>query len=211
MFQPYGLLVGVAIVVAWSIAERVNSRVNKILPWVLVGGFVGARIYHVVDAWEYYSVNTDQIIAVWNGGLGIWGGIVGGIIGITIYSLIHKSEKNIWGTLGAIVVGLPLGQAIGRLGNAVNSEFGEKVVFLPWWATEAILDALLFGVLWPLRAKKDSRILVAIYLIGYGIIRFALEFYRLNNWVAGGLGVAQWASLTSIMIGLLIWLASVRD
>jgi phosphatidylglycerol:prolipoprotein diacylglycerol transferase len=77
---------------------------------------------------------------------------------------------------------------------------------------EAMADLGLFIWLW--RKQKEgasSRLLVAIYLIGYGLIRFTLEYIRVNNWQAGGLAVAQWLGLTSVVIGLLLWRLSAHD
>lgn len=76
--------------------------------------------------------------------------------------------------LGAIVTGLPLAQAIGRLGNAVNGEFWDKVWILPWWGAEVILDLILFGILWMIPIKWR----VGVYLVGYFLIRLILNPYR---------------------------------
>jgi phosphatidylglycerol:prolipoprotein diacylglycerol transferase len=175
MFHLYGLFIGLAVVAGYSVAEKIDSRVNKVAPWVLGLGFVGARLYHVIDMWGYYSQNLGQIVAVWNGGLGIWGGIVGGGVGLIIVN--HKfsnSQMESWSMLGAIVTGLPLAQAIGRLGNAVNGEFWDKVWILPWWGAEVILDLILFGILWMIPIKWR----VGVYLVGYFLIRLILNPYR---------------------------------
>ena len=213
MLHWYGLIVGIAVVTGWSVAERLDERVGKVMPWVIVGALVGARLYHVIDLWEYYSVNGEQIIAVWDGGLGIWGAVVGGVIGLRItYYVLCWERAEWWKMLGAIATALPLVQAIGRLANAVNSEFTEKVGLLPWWGAELIGDLVLFGVIGGLTLRgSSSQARVGCYLIGYGSIRFALEFWRQNNWVVGGLGVAQWWAIASIVIGLFTWQRSVRD
>lgn len=176
MFHLYGLFIGIAVVVGYSVAEKIEPKVAKLAPWVLVFGFVGARLYHVVDMWEYYSVNLGQIVAVWNGGLGIWGGIIGGVMGWWIVG------RGSWKTLEAMVMGLPVAQAIGRLGNAVNGEFFDKVWILPWWGAEAILDLMLFGIICMLRARQASPLrgarIVIVYLLGYFLIRFMLNPFR---------------------------------
>ena len=79
----------------------------------------------------------------------------------------------------AIVTGLPLAQAIGRVGNAVNGEFWDKVWILPWWGAEAILDLMLFGIMWRLSLRgSSSQARVAVYLVGYFLIRLVLNPYR---------------------------------
>ncbi|MEI8232397.1 MAG: prolipoprotein diacylglyceryl transferase family protein [bacterium] len=180
MFHLYGLFIGIAIVVGYSVAERLDERVGKIAPWVIGLGLIGARIYHVIDKWGYYSQNLIQIPAVWNGGLAIWGGIIGGLAAFEIIN--HKfanSQIDKWNILGAIVTALPLAQAIGRLGNAVNGEFYDIVWTMPWWAVEAILDLILFGILINLK-KVSPQVKVLIYLAGYSLIRLVLNPFRID-------------------------------
>lgn len=167
IFHPYGLIIGVAIVAGWSVAEKLEPKTNKVAPWIIVGGLVGARLYHVIDLWSYYSQNLAQIVMVWNGGLGIFGGIIGGLL---VWWIIDRRLE----TLAAIVTGLPLAQAIGRLGNAVNGEFVQKVWILPWWCAEAILDLILFVLL----RGRTPKYRIWIYLVGYGLIRLVLQPYR---------------------------------
>ena len=172
IFHGYGLMVGIAIVVGWSVAEKIEPEVNKAVPGVLLLGFMGARLYHVIDMWGYYSRNLGQILAVWNGGLSIWGAIIGGVLGLWIY---FKGDSL--KVMAAAVTGLPLAQAIGRIGNGINGEFVQKVGILPWWGVEAILDLMLFGVMWSLRGQS-SKVRVGVYLVGYALIRLVLQPYR---------------------------------
>jgi len=167
MFHLYGLIIGIAIVVGWSLAERIDSRIGRVAPWILGLGIVGARIYHVLDLWEYYMINPSQILMVWRGGLSIWGGLIGGLIG-------WKAARGDVKMLSTIVMVLPLSQAIGRLANAVNGEFTNMVLGIPWWGMEAILDLLLFGILW----VAPRRFKVVLYMVGYGLIRLVLNPYR---------------------------------
>ena len=174
MFHWYGLFIGIAIVVGWSVAERIEPKVSKVAPWVIICGFLGARIYHVIDLWSYYSQNFGQVFAVWNGGLSIWGAIGGGAIGIVIYHYTIRPLDQLGNMLGAMITPLPLAQAIGRVGNGVNGEFTNLVLGIPWWGMEALLDLALFGLVW--RVEKKWR--VGVYLVGYGLIRLVLQPYR---------------------------------
>ncbi len=169
MFHLYGLFIGIAIVVGWSIAERVEPKVNKYAAWIILAGLLGARIYHAVDMWDYYSQNIWQIIKVSNGGMSIWGALVGGLIATWI---LYKKEST--QIIAAIVTGLPLSQAIGRIGNGVNGEFTQLVWVMPWWGAEAILDLILFAIIW----KKSNTQKIAIYTAGYLLIRWLLQPYR---------------------------------
>ena len=175
MFHLYGLFIGIAIVVGWSVAEKIEPKVKQVVPWVLGLGLVGARIWHVVEAWGYYGQNLWQVVEVWNGGLSIWGGLIGGGVGLLIGTRNQESGMRVE-MLGAVVTALPLAQAIGRIGNGVNGEFVNKVWLLPWWASEAVLDLLLFSLIG--RTRLPAR-RVWIYLIGYGLIRLVLQPYRM--------------------------------
>lgn len=174
MFHLYGMIVGIAIVVGYSIAERIEPKLSKGATGVIIAGLIGARIYHVIDYMDYYKDHLAQIMYVWNGGLSIWGALmVGAVASIVIY------KNEVWGVMRAAVVALPISQAIGRLGNAVNREFVTTVYGVPWWGAEAVLDLVLFGIMYLLYKKDVSpSVMVATYLIGYGFIRYILQPYR---------------------------------
>jgi len=205
MFSLYGLLIGVAVVVGVSIAEYIDRRVSKAFPWVVAGGLVGARVYHLIDYSDYYLANLEQIVAIWNGGLGIWGGVIGGAIALIVYQRLNMIKEG-WRMVGAIAIALPISQAIGRVGNYLNGEFTNQVGWLSWWGIEAGLNLILFGILWRLHKRGlSSQRIVGSYFVGYGSIRFWLEFWRNDSWKLGELGVAQWISIISIVIGLWLW------
>ncbi len=169
MFHMYGFFIGIAIVVGYSVAEKIEPRVKEGAGAVIVAGILGARIYHVIDFWTYYSIHLNEMFYVWNGGLSFWGALMLGSAVAWIYfkGLTLK-------VMEAIVTGLPLAQAIGRLGNWANQEFVNPVMGIPWWGMEAILDLVLFGLL--LLCPMKYR--VWIYLAGYGLIRYILQPYR---------------------------------
>lgn len=208
MFSWYGLIVGSAMVVGYSVAEKLDNRVARVAPWVIFFGIIGARIYHVVDFWQYYRLEIWQVLYLWQGGLSIWGGLAGGVMGLLIYQRINNlSVFDTWNISGAMVVALPLSQAIGRVGNWANGEFGELVMGVSWWAWEASLNLLLFGImLFIWRKGVGAKERVGIYLVGYGVIRYALELYRLESMMWGDWRVAQVISLCAIVIGLWLWL-----
>lgn len=198
MFHWYGLIVGIAAIAGWSVAEKIEPKVNKVLLWVLIGGFVGARLYHVIDLWSYYGQNLAQIVAVWNGGLGIFGGIIGGGIGLYIGTRKQELESRMK-VLAAMVTGLPLAQAIGRWGNFANHELlgknGE-----PLFLYESLLDLLLFGIIWRMRLRGSTpKCLVGIYFFGYGLIRLILEPFKPNPWWLGYAIATIFLSIGAIM------------
>lgn len=166
IFHWYGLVIGIAVVLWWSLVERLEPKMMRYIPMGLFLAFVGARIYHVWEYWSYYQHESWwSVFLIWQGGLSIWGALIlgGGY-------LVYSAKEMMW----AAVTALPLAQAIGRVGNGVNAEFTNQVMGIPWWGMEAILDLVLFVVIWVI--PKNLR--VGSYLLGYGLIRLVLEPYR---------------------------------
>ena len=116
-------------------AKRLGEDPEHVLNIVALGavlGLVGARLYHVFDQqnWPYYRANPEQIIAIWNGGIGIFGAIVGALVALLVYT----RWRRLW-TLRWLDIGAPaflLGQAIGRWGNFFNQELFGPATSLPW-------------------------------------------------------------------------------
>ncbi len=219
-FHGYGLIIGLAIVVAWEIslflAKRRKEDINFIencFFWAVIGGILGARIYHVIDKWDvYYSLYPIKVIFLWEGGLGIWGAIVGGAIALISnfkfqISKLKKDKISLVDILDIAALGIPAAQAIGRLGNWINGELvginGE-----PLFEIEGFLNLFLFGILWKLSKQNIKGRLVATYLIGYGVIRMLLENMRVEEsiWRWNGIAVAQIMAAWAIGVGGFIWL-----
>lgn len=194
MFHLYGLIIGVAIVLGWSLMEHWEKRLGK-LGWYLIPcALVGARVYFVSANWTYFDNNLSLIWRVWGGGLSIWGGIIGAGLGyLAIIYFLPDLRLTIDG-FAAIFTALPLSQAIGRLANYINHEFVQMVIFLPWWAMEAVLDLILFGVLIIIR-KMDGRVRIGSYLVGYGGIRLFLSLWRSEDMVVAVLTVMTGVAL----------------
>jgi len=236
----YGLFIGLGILLGTWAAEGIRKkRLNRkiystsvwqVFWWVTIPALIGARLYHVIDFWQYYSINPDKILATWEGGMGIWGAIIGGIIGLGIFSF-HNSKFPIIDFLkGADLagIGLPLGQAVGRLGNFVNQELYGLPTRLPWgiyiplekrlagyqswerfhplFAYEAIWNLLVFAIILYVINRKLTAgtpgTIFFLYLGLYGLGRFFLDFLRINPWQWGSLTSAQWLSLTAILTSL---------
>lgn len=180
--------------------------------WVVIGGITGARVYHVIDKWqEIYRYNLLSILYIWNGGLGIWGAIFGGIVGLYLAFQITKLsyKYKFINLLDIIIFGVPLGQAIGRWGNFFNNEIVGKNGE-PLFLYESVLDLVLFGILvWLVRSDKLEKPgqITGIYLIGYGLIRLILEPLRPEAivWRIAETPVASLFSLAAIMTGLVIY------
>jgi phosphatidylglycerol:prolipoprotein diacylglycerol transferase len=202
---------------------------------------IGARIYHILTpspasglTTRYYLENPLQMLAIWNGGLGIYGGIVGGIIGIWLYARRHKQPLLRW--LDLVAPSMAIGQAIGRWGNFVNQELYGAPSDLPWaiyidpvnrlpgYAEfERFHPLFLYESLWMLgtalllislaqrfHAQGRHGDLTLLYIVSYAVIRFLLDFLRLDSHSIQGipaLTTAQIVSLVamSVAAGLLIF------
>lgn len=208
-FHGYGLIVGLAIwllieLSAKKYRELYKTEVEEKIYWIAgMGGVVGARAYHVLSGWQYYYANPIKILFVWEGGLSIWGAIIGAILAVI---LIQKGKwVLIRNFLESVASALPLAQALGRWGNMVNRElvgrYGE-----PLFLYESILDLMLFLIMW-LVGKRKKISYLGMYLVGYGSIRIVLENFRQENdiWRLGGLPAAGLVSLLAIGLGIICW------
>ena len=194
----YGLIIGIAIIIGIEYFTKNNhsipkSRENIFLIGLLLSGLIGARAYHVVDQWSYYSQHLSQILSTWNGGLGIYGATIA--MAIYIFLFAHISKISLLKILDTITPILPLCQAVGRFGNFVNHE-------IPTWWLEASLNLVLFFILKSKKLINYSS--TSLYLIGYGFIRFLMEFFRNDTWQINGFKIAQVISLIFIVFGLFL-------
>jgi len=197
----YGLILGICFVIGITFFQKNNqiipkNKENIFLFFLLFFSLVGARLYSVINYWSYFSANPIQILNLRGGGLGIIGGIIFGTIFIFIFSKRNNIQfLKITNTLIPII---PLCQSLGRFGNFFNNEiygFNNQ----PVWLYESILMFTLFFIL-----KKTKKHQTAIYLIYYGLIRFFLEFIRLDTIPIYFLSLGQILSLSFILIGLII-------
>ncbi|MBI5151684.1 MAG: prolipoprotein diacylglyceryl transferase [Candidatus Pacebacteria bacterium] len=233
MFHLYGFILGFAIVAGmhaseWFIQKQRFNIEKKMFErgslWAIVFGLIGARVYHLATDWSIYAGKSMlSLFAVWNGGLGIYGAIVGGIAGLSVFlyrnQLFHA--KNIRDFLNALAFGLPLGQAIGRWGNYGNGELMGKETMLPWGVSTSfdgqkfhplfLYESIAVAMFWIVSlwcVKKNVRHitirLFVFYIMWYGIIRFFLDFLRPNPAIVGSLTVAQWWSILAVVSGIVI-------
>lgn len=232
----YGLILAVAMAVAVALgmilAKQRHLAIDDLLDlalWAVLAGIIGARLYDVmIIDWQYFSRHLDRIFYIWQGGLAIHGAIIGGAIAVYLWYRLKK--KNIWPWLDIIAVALPLAQAIGRWGNYFNSElFGwptgwpwgipiaeslrpiiyrNEQYFQPAFLYESILNLFLFaGLLWLFRLDRlKAGQLAGLYLIGYGLVRFLMEFIRIDaTGMLFGVRMPQLASIVLAVIGLVIF------
>lgn len=194
----------------------------------IIFGVIGARAYYVLFNLDYYLLNPIEIFKVWNGGLAIHGGIFCALIFILIYCKKHKVYTR--KILDMIVVGLILGQAIGRWGNFFNSEAYGAVTTAENLAKlgipQFVINGMyimgeyrqptffyesmwcLFGFIAMLMLRKYKYLrkgqLTGFYLIWYGIERFIVEALRVDSLMLGPVKVAQIVSILFIFVGLIL-------
>lgn len=238
----HGLLTGVAVLAAVILAA-VLAKEKKISTdsvystalWGILGGIIGSRLFHVIDKWDLYRDNLWQALHFWEGGLSLYGALIGGFVfGIT-YAAIRKLP------LGKLVdIAAPsmvLAQAIGRIGCLINGDAYGTPTSLPWGviythpnaaettilgeparhpvpAYEIIYDLIIFALLLRLRKRfQRDWMLFLLYASLYSVGRVFFSMVRGDEEaVLGPLHQAQVVSLIiiAITIPLFIWLARRR-
>lgn len=223
----YGLLMATAIAVGCWVASREARRSGldseKILSagqWAIIAGLVGARIYEVIFNWDYYGRYPEKIVAVWEGGLAMHGGLIAGIL-----VGLWMGRRHTIPLLPGLDVAAPsicIGQAIGRWGNFFNEEAFGTPTDLPWklyisapsrppeyalaeyfhpaFLYESLWDLGVFAVLMALRMRGRVRpgTVFFLYLGLYSVGRFFIEAIRLDSFWLGPFRVAQIASVVGV-------------
>ena len=232
----YSLFIFIAIIVGGFFVLRESKRFN--LPedyilnfffWEIIVAFVGARLYYVIFNFEYYSNNLIDILKVWEGGLAIHGGLIFGLIFAIIYTKRYKVDTLLM--LDIVVVGLLIGQAIGRWGNFFNGEAHGGIVtletlqklftpnfiiegmyidgnyYLPTFFYESIWCLLGFITLLIVRRFKYIKVgqVTTIYLVWYGIGRLIIESFRTDSLMLYNFKAAQIVSIIMIVLGAVLF------
>ena len=209
----------------WAPMKGIDpDDIYSIAIWGIIGGILGARFVHVIDNWGFYWGNPGQIIAIWSGGIGLWGGLLGGFFGAAIYARIFKHPIGIIADLTAPA--LLFVQTIGRLGDFVNGEHcakawdnalafvwtnpasdarvcanGIDVSVHPVIAYEIIWNMFALVIIWKLRDRlKPDGMLFALYFALYSVGRFGVTFLRQDKIWAIGLQAAQFIALIVLAI-----------
>ena len=231
-FRWYGILMAAAMAVGLWLAHRDARRRDldpetllKAAELALLGGLVGARLYYVAFNLEYYAAVPSRIFAVWEGGLAIHGGVLGGVIVGGGYAWLKHLPVRTY--LDIAAPSLAIGQAIGRWGNFFNEEAFGTPTSLPWklyispnarpieyaqadffhptFLYESLWDALVFTLLaWVLRdrlARAPGALFLA-YLGLYSVGRFMTEALRTDALMLGPIRFAQLVSLAGIATAL---------
>lgn len=231
MLNWYSIIVLLAIIAAVVISIKEGRRkgisidaIYSLVPWVLIGGIAGARLFHVVDRWENYAGNPLQIFAFWQGGLAIWGALAGGGLAAVIFARLKQIS---FGRLAdTLVPGLLVAQIIGRFACIIDGDAVGGATTLSWGFTYinpgAMVPAGLLGVpvhpypvydqLWNLvglaialklrRHLKTDGLLFLSYLSIYAVGRFVFTFVRQEKIWFWGLQEAQLLAVGILVISV---------
>ncbi|MBR6705099.1 MAG: prolipoprotein diacylglyceryl transferase [Clostridia bacterium] len=189
--------------------------------WAIPAGIIGARLYYVAFTWDQYAPDPLSILKIWNGGLAIYGGIIGGFLGLLFLSRVKKLP--LLKLLDMAAPAVILGQAIGRWGNFFNGEAYGRLITDPRWcffpygvqvdgkwyqATffyESVWDLLGFLILHLARKKmRADGDLLFLYFVFYGLGRAFIEGLRSDSLWWGPFRVSQVLSLALAAAGLAV-------
>ncbi|WP_019138250.1 prolipoprotein diacylglyceryl transferase [Peptoniphilus timonensis] len=227
----YGILIALGVFLAILVTEYMAKKksyknglykdiANDASILAVIIGVLGARLYYVIFEWDYYSQHLNEIFAIRNGGLAIYGGIIAG--GLTLYFFSKHKKVNFFSLSDCIAPGLALAQSIGRWGNYINGEAHGGVTDVPWailvdgemvhptFFYESLVNFLIFLFLYFYLSKKQKfeGQLISFYMIFYGIARFFIEGMRTDSLYIGSFRVSQLVSIGIIIFGLAIRIIS---
>jgi phosphatidylglycerol:prolipoprotein diacylglycerol transferase len=215
----YGLSIAIGVLLALFLMKRraLNEgflKPDEVLDMafvILVWGFIGARLFYVIQNLPSYLSEPLKVFAVWEGGLIYYGGVIGAFLGFGL--LVRKKKWPFWKTLDFLVPYGAMTHAFGRIGCFLNGCCFGKACDLPWAVRfpelpyavhpaqlyEALYDILLFAFL--TQRRKRARFegeIALLYFLLYGMGRYLIEFLREPGWIWMGFTLNQWLSIAII-------------
>lgn len=235
----YGIIMAVAIILAVSMAifEGRKRQIESddfmdLLLWAVPIGYVGARIYYVIFEWHYYSQHLDEIIAIWNGGIAIYGGLLAGLAVLLVFC--YKRMLPPFLMLDIITPGVMAAQILGRWGNFINQEahggpttlaFLQSlhlpdfiinqmkiggVYYQPTFLYESFFNLIGLLIILLLRHRKHlfkQGEIFMLYLAWYSVIRFFVEGMRTDSlYLWGSIRVSQMLSVILLIVVIVLFI-----
>jgi phosphatidylglycerol:prolipoprotein diacylglycerol transferase len=232
----HGIFTALAVLCAIWIGLRLAERrglpaeaLTEVVIWAVIAGLIGARLFHVLDHLPNYVAHPLNVLAIWEGGIAVYGAFLGGIAGGWLAA--RRMHLPAWVLLDAAAPAMLVGQAIGRLGCLSNGDAWGAPTGAAWgivyWHPNDLLPADLLGVpthpypLYEIVAELD--VLLGLWLgrrlslppgtrfllvaLAYGAIRFGLTFFRQETLILWGLQEAQLIALATglVALGVLLW------
>ena len=223
----YGVIVAIGmlagVLLACKTCKHRNIKSDDIFVlalYCLPLAVIGARLYYVL--FSNHSYTFVEILQIWQGGLAIYGGVIGGALGVVLYCLIHK--RNFFDIADIAVTSLILGQAIGRiacyfgdccygieitnqslqwfpLGTFVNGAWHYSTFFYESFCNFIVFVILLISLT---KKVKTKGVILALYLISYGAVRCVIETFRGDSLYIGAIKVSQLLSLLLMVAGIVL-------
>ncbi len=238
-FRAYGLMIALGVLAAvWLAGKRFGQRglnpdhATGLAMWAVPAGLVGARLYHVITDWRSFEGRWGDAFKIWEGGLGILGGVIAGAF--AGYAYFRRHNIDVGTGFDIVAPALPLAQAIGRWGNWFNQELFGRPTDLPWaleidaehrpaeylgdetfhptFLYESIWNLLLVVVLLRLDVLRRLRPwgLFFTYLAGYSVGRLWIEAIRIDTASEiAGLRVNLWV-FGLLLIGSVVMVLRLR-
>ena len=235
----YGIIMAVAIILAVSMAifEGRKRQIESddfmdLLLWAVPLGYVGARIYYVIFEWHYYSQHLDEIIAIWNGGIAIYGGLLAGLAVLLVFC--YKRMLPPFLMLDIITPGVMAAQILGRWGNFINQEahggpttlaFLQSlhlpdfiinqmkiggVYYQPTFLYESFFNLIGLLIILLLRHRKHlfkQGEIFMLYLAWYSVVRFFVEGMRTDSlYLWGSIRVSQMLSVILLIVVIVLFI-----
>ena len=232
----YGLLIGLglmaAVLYAWRRCNQFGIKQDDITDgvlWIVPFAILCARMYYCIFEWENYAKNPISILYIWEGGLAIYGGVIGAVIGVAVFCYFKKIKLP--ALLDLVMLGFLIGQAVGRWGNFFNREaFGaETDIFIrmglknvytglytyhhPTFLYESLWNVVGFILLHFLSKKRQYDGQIALgYVVWYGVGRTFIEGLRMDSLYWGPVRVSQiLAGASAIIAAVVLFILSTRQ
>jgi len=225
--NAYGLMIALGVIAAVRIAGRraenkgvgTTEDISSIAMWAVPAGVLGGRAYHVLTDYERFQGQWFDAIKIWQGGLGIWGGVT---VGVAVgWWCARRRGLDAWWIISCAAPAIAIAQAIGRWGNWFNQELFGRPTTLPWalkvsgniaekagytagttfhptFLYESVGCVLLAWLLIRLerRVAPARGRLFAWYVAGYTVLRFGTESIRIDaSHTVGGMRLNQWVAI----------------
>lgn len=222
----YGVIIAVGLILAVVYAlrrkEQFGLTEDDLLDGVLAivpFAVICARAYYCIFAWEEFKDDPLSVLYIWNGGLAIYGGVIGAIVGIIVLAKVKK--KNVFAIFDLTSLGFLIGQSIGRWGNFMNREAYGGETTLPWrmglqlrGETVYVHPTFLYESLWNLagflllhflsKKRKYNGQIALCYVAWYGLGRAVIEGLRTDSLMLGSLRISQLLAAVSCMTAVTI-------
>lgn len=226
--------VGIVAVVIWAVYMGRKHGIHEdavygTAVWAVLGGLIGARLVHVIDNWDYYATDLLLILRIYEGGIGLLGGILGATLAGTFYAWRHRYPVG--RMVDLVTPGLLLGMFLGRFGDIINGEHLGETLVRPWAflythpgspangegpmhpviVYEMALDAFIGIVTYFLigRLRPDGSVFF-MYLLMYGLGRFVIQFMRRDAVWFLGLQQAHLLAILLVVVALAFLITRVR-